>query len=391
MLLSLYSAVSGLQANQTMLDTVGNNIANVNTTGFKGTGVQFQDLLSQTIAGATTPTAGLGGTNGYQMGLGVRVAGTTTDFTEGTELTTGRALDVSIQGNGFLIGVKNGQDYYTRAGSLNLDANGNLVTPDGMFVQGWMANSSGVVSTAGAIGNIVVPTGASVPAVATTQITLQGNIALNSGSAPTASYTVYDSLGNPSTMTLTFTQPAGGGWQVTGTDGTTTVGPATVPLNAVTGATSAPTMTLGGYTLNIGNLTANGGGSTVSVASQNGAPAGTLQSFSISDTGVIEGAFSNNVTQPIGQIGLATFANPNALSHAGNTSFTASANSGLAQVGTAATGSRGVFSPGTLESSNVDLGQQFTDMIQAQRGFEANTKMVTTDNTILGDLVGMVQ
>lgn len=390
MLDSMYSAVSGLQANQAMLDTVGNNIANVNTVGFKTGDVTFEDLLSQTIGGASAPTAGLGGINPYQVGLGVRIAGTSTDFTQGTSQNTGRPLDVSIQGDGFLIGQSNGQTLYTRAGSLSLDANGQLTSPDGMLIQGWTADQTGAVNTNGPLGPIAIPTGAQIPATATKNITLNGNVALTNGTPPTTSVNVFDSLGNQSTMTLSFAQ-SGSGWTVTGSIGGTTVGTATLPFSTTNGTTTSPSVAMGPYTLQIASLSANGGPSTVAVANQDGAPAGSLETYSISSTGLIEGAFSNGQTRAIGQLALASFANPAGLAHAGDTNFSATANSGLAQIGTAGSGSRGLLSPGTLEASNVDLGKQFTELITAQRGYEANTKVVTTSNTVLGDLVNMVQ
>ena len=390
MLRSLYTAVSGLQANQTMLDTVGNNVANINTVGFKGQDVEFEDLLTQQIAGASSPTTGLGGINSYDVGLGVRIAGTATDLSQGTSQNTGRPLDLSIQGDGFLITNDNGRALYTRAGQLSLDANGNLVTPDGMRVQGWTA-TGGVVSTTSPLGSLAIPSGSQIPATATANITLSGNVALTGTTPPTTSVSVYDALGNASTLTLAFAQdPKTGAWSVTGTQGTTTVGTAALSFNT-NGTAATSSVKLGGYTLQIGNITANGGPATVAVANQDGASAWSLQSYSISTTGVIEGTYSNGQTQALGQIALAVFSNPGGLAHAGDTAFTATANSGLAQVGAPGSGQHGLIAPGTLEQSNVDLGKQFTELVTAERGYQANTKMVTTDDQILNDLVNMVQ
>src|SRR5579862_2919341 len=177
MLRSLFSAVSGLNTNQEYIDAIGNDIANVNTTGYKSTEVQFEDLLSQNIQGATAPTSGLGGMNPTQVGLGVKVAGIEANMTQGTNEQTGNPLDLAVQGNGFFIGQNNGQLVYTQAGSLDLDANGDLVTPDGSLIQGWAANAQGNINTSNPLTNLTIPTDQQIAANSTQNVTLGGNLA----------------------------------------------------------------------------------------------------------------------------------------------------------------------------------------------------------------------
>jgi len=143
----MFSAVSGLRSHQTMMDVVGNNIANVNTTGYKSNSVVFEDLLSQTLRGAGAPTSSVGGTNPAQVGLGVRAAGIQTSFVQGAAQATGRSTDLAIQGDGFFVVNQGGEQLFTRAGSLSLDASGRLATVDGAIIQGWGADRSRAWST----------------------------------------------------------------------------------------------------------------------------------------------------------------------------------------------------------------------------------------------------
>ena len=175
MLRSLYSGISGLRAHQTMLDVTGNNIANVNTAGFKSSTTQFQDTLSQMTQGASAPQGESGGSNPAQIGLGVRVAGVSTNFAQGSSQSTGRATDMMISGDGFFVTSKGGQQLFTRAGSMTFDANSQLVSPDGGILQGWTADQTGVVNQGGAIGNITLNPNTMI-ANATSKVTLDGNL-----------------------------------------------------------------------------------------------------------------------------------------------------------------------------------------------------------------------
>ena len=174
MLRSLYSGISGLRSHQAMLDVTGNNIANVNTTAFKASAVQFQDTLSQLTQGASAPQNQVGGTNPAQVGLGVQVAGISTNFAQGSSQATGRATDLLISGDGFFVTELAGETLFTRAGSFDFDADGRLVSPDGAIVQGWGAQN-GVVTAGGATGDIRLPVAAVLGAVVTTEASFTGN------------------------------------------------------------------------------------------------------------------------------------------------------------------------------------------------------------------------
>jgi len=417
MLRSLFSAVSGLQAHQEMMDVIGNDIANVNTTGYKSNNTIFQDLLSQTLSGATAPGNPAAGVNPSQIGLGVRVIGTSSDFTQGTSEQTGRNLDLSIQGDGMFIGESNGQTLYTRAGSLQVDANGNLSTPDGMLIQGWQANAAGVVNSSGPLTNIQLFAGAPIAATPTTSISVDGNIGdvvpAGSNAPSTTLATAYDHLGAVHSLKLVFdpgsTLAANGKPVVTVSaylDGSAT------PADTITGVTfdtsgasanpstlslanSAAALGTTGLTLDLTAVTAAAipanSGPTIQATAQNGAPTGVLQTFDFSSDGTINGVYSNGTHQALGRIALASFSNPAGLERAGDTAFRATSDSGLPQVGAAGTGGRGQLSPGTLEMSNVDLAKEFTKLIEAQRGFEANGKVITSSDQLLQTLINLKQ
>ncbi|HTW06541.1 MAG TPA: flagellar hook protein FlgE [Acidimicrobiales bacterium] len=442
MLRSLFSGVSGMDANQEWIDTIGNDISNINTTGYKSSEIQFEDLLGQTLAGATAPTATQGGVDPTQIGLGVKVAGIETDFSQGTSEQTGNPLDLSIQGNGFFIAQNGNQTLYTQAGSLELDADGNLVTPNGYLVQGWPADDQGVINTSAPLGPLTIPSNQQIAANTTQAVTLGGNLASQAGWAPpgggtgtgtATSATVYAADGSKETLDLSFeqdtTMPSGApqgaasAWTVQGaltepgatpTYATGAGATATLFFNAsgnlvgytdqngassttstsfsltvpdqTTGAASGATQK---FTLNLPSVTANASDDTISVLSQDGNAPGSLQSYSIGSNGVIQGVFSNGQALDLGQIALANFANPDGLEKAGDTNFTATANSGLAQVGVAGTGSFGSIQAGTLEASNVDLATEMTELIEAQNGFEANGSVISTSNTLLQALVNL--
>src|SRR5437016_5065328 len=179
MLRSMFSGVSGLRAHQTMMDVIGNNIANVNTVGYKSSSVVFQDLLSQAIRGAGSPTTGAtgsGGTNPSQVGLGVRIGGITTSFTQGAAQNTGRSTDLSISGDGFFVVRQQGQQLFTRAGALSFDGLGRLTTADGAVLQGWPANSAGKINTNSAVSDLTMPLGQAIDPVMTANITVGGNL-----------------------------------------------------------------------------------------------------------------------------------------------------------------------------------------------------------------------
>ena len=407
MLRSMFSGVSGLRSHQTMVDVIGNNIANVNTFGFKSSTVMFQDLLSQVLTGAGVPSATTGGTNPAQVGLGVKVAGVSTSFTQGASQLTGRSTDLSIQGDGFFVVRTGAETLFTRAGALSFDAAGRLVSPDGAIVQGWLADATGNINTNGAAVDLGMPLGQSLAPSATTTLQLGGNLDASTpvGQPIITAITVYDQLGSPLSVSGSFTRTAANTWDfAVDTDGDGTFEPAgALTFDGTTGALTSPnpsiTMLAGTFagplTVDFGAagspnaLVQYAGPSSVAALSQDGYELGSLQSFTIGQDGVVTGVFSNGRNRPLGQIAIAGFTNPMGLEKAGGSLFRPTVNSGLANVGQAGTGGRGTLLGSTLEMSNVDLAREFTNLIIAQRGFQANSRVITASDELLQDLVNL--
>ncbi|MBO3084932.1 flagellar hook protein FlgE [Cellulomonas fengjieae] len=390
MLRSLFSGISGLRSHQTMLDVTGNNIANVNTTGFKSSQTQFQDTLSQVLQNAGGAQAGTGGTNPAQVGLGVRVAGITTNFTQGASQITGRSTDMMIQGDGFFIVRKGAESYYTRAGSFDFDSTGQMVLPgEGALVQGWTA-TNGVVDTNGPLTDLRLPAGSVMPAVATTSAVYEGNLDATAAAGTVLERTVkvFDSTGVERELALTFTKSATG-WSVSASDGTGPASEADLVFDGNGTLTSPTGLTVGAVAVDISALKGFAGLDTVKAKSQDGQAAGTLQSFALGADGTITGAFSNGLKQTVGRLALGSFTNPSGLEKAGGSLFRTSVNSGEPQVGAAGTGGRGSLAGGALEMSNVDLSSEFTSLIVAQRGFQANSRVITTSDEVLQELVNL--
>lgn len=384
MLRSLYSGISGLRAHQTMLDVTGNNIANVNTAGFKSSATQFQDTLSQMTQAAGAPQNDVGGTNPAQVGLGVYLTGITTNFTQGSTQATGRGTDLMISGDGFFITERAGETLYSRAGAFDFDASGRLVSPDGAIVQGWRA-VGGTIPVGGALGDVTLLQNAVTAAVQTTTATAGGNIPSDAvdGTVLTRDIEIFDSLGDSSTLTLTFTM-SGGVWNV-GTD----TGPQNLVFDASGSLTSPLGITAGGIAVDLSGITGFADLTTLSLTDQNGRAAGTLQSYTLSEDGTLVGSFSNGATEALARIALATFTNPSGLEKAGSSAYRSTFNSGAAEIG--APGSAGVGSliSSALEMSNVDLSQEFTNLIVAQRGFQSNARIITTSDEVLQELANL--
>ncbi|ROS50370.1 flagellar hook protein FlgE [Frigoribacterium sp. PhB24] len=387
MLRSLYSGISGLRSHQTMLDVTGNNIANVNTAGFKSSTTQFQDTLSQITQGAGGPQTGIGGTNPAQIGLGVQVAGISTNFSQGSAQATGKATDLMISGDGFFVTRLGNDTMYTRAGAFDFDADGRLVSADGKIVQGYSA-TNGVINDGGALGDITLPLNAAAPASATSSATVGGNLPSESaiGAQIVRDTKVFDANGLERTLTLTFTR-TGTGWDARATDGN---GGATASLAFTDGKqTGAASLALNGVTVDLSGVTGFAALNTTSITDQNGRAAGTLQGFSLSKDGTLMGQFSNGSTVALGRVALATFANPGGLEKEGNSGYRATANSGAATVGAPGSPGIGSLASGSLEMSNVDLSQEFTNLIVAQRGFQANARIITTSDEVLQELTNL--
>ncbi|MGE5507374.1 MAG: flagellar hook protein FlgE [Chitinophagales bacterium] len=416
MLRSLFSGVSGLRNHQIRLDVIGNNIANVNTIGFKESRCNFRDVLYQTVSGASSPQGGRGGINPKQVGLGVSVGSIDAVMTQGNIESTGRNTDLAIEGDGFFIlGDDNGIQYYTRAGAFSLDTEGNLINAgNGLKVVGWTpTGGAGALDPDNALpGFIQIKRGEEMPPSATTAVDYIGNLDSRAsvGDTRTAQKTIYDSLGNTHELTITFTKTNDNEWSWTAStsDPSITVDdgsgvPATGSIYFTTGgafsstnpATSTVHLTgIAGaddisMTLDFTSLTQYGSAATANAGEQNGYSRGSLNEFSVDNSGVITGYYSNGRSRALAQVALAVFNNPEGLMRSGDTLFQASNNSGSAQVGTALSGGRGTIKPGSLEMSNVDLSQEFTNLIITQRGFQASSRVITSSDEMLQELVNL--
>ena len=397
---SLFSGVSGLLTHQTRMDVIGNNIANVNTVGFKASRVTFADVLYESLRSATMPTPERGGTNPRQVGLGVQIGSIDVLHTAGNLQPTGITTDLAIRGNGFFVLLDGAQQLYTRAGVFDFDQEGWLVSKaTGMRVAGWNA-VNGVVNPNGPIEAIRIASDQTLPARATTDVVLEGNLNVDSSDA-VRSIAVYDSLGRRHDVVVRFTKTGTNTWNweisygnppTTNNTGNISFSSTGQLLSGPTGGISfnpgggAATVTL---TIDFSRLTQYAAPTEVHIRSQNGFPPGSLEEVRIDASGVVTGIFSNGLTQTLAQIALATFPNPGGLEQAGDTAFRASNNSGMARIGTPGTGDRGVIAAGNVEMSNVDLSEEFASMIVTQRGFQANSRIITTSDEMLQELVNL--
>jgi flagellar hook protein FlgE len=414
---SFSAGLSGLNANATYLSVIGNNLANINTVGFKASTVTFQDLVSQTVGGTST--------NPMQVGLGVTTGSISPVFSQGAIENSREGTNVAIQGNGFFVVRGDAGNSYTRVGNFTFNSEGKLVTPDGQFVQGYTTidPTTGDVVSSGSTTDITVPPGVLRPPVATTQIGTETN--LDSGAAIGATHTaavqIYDSLGEPHVATILYTKTAVNSWsyeatvpatEATGTAGTTA---GTVRIGAVGAVTfngigqltapaadvvlAGPTTWINGATANAitwdlyegtsASLTSYAADSTNSSIDQNGSAAGTVDNISITSDGTIMGTFGAGRTVALAQIALANFNNPKGLVKLGSSRFGESQSSGIANLGAAGAGGRGTLIGSALEGSNVDIAQEFTSMILAQRGYQANSKTITTADELLIDTLAL--
>lgn len=414
MILAFSTALSGLNANSTAIDVVGNDLANLNTTGYKSKELHFSDLMSQELGG---------GTSG-QLGMGVGQAGAYSKYTQGSLQSTGGPTDAAIQGNGFFV-VKdqNNQTLYTRDGTFQVSASGQLITTGGDLVQGWSA-ANGSVNASGATGSISVPLGATIPATATTTMSVGLNLDSRTGTAPpaaafTAPIQVVDSQGNNHTLTASFTKTATNTWSyslaIPATDlaagGTTTVASGTMTFDAngkltspAAGADPQPVsikgLVDGAGDMSIGwslygasgssNITQVAASSEVSSTIQNGAAAGQISQVSLQNGGLLVASYSNGQQLTIGQLAVASISNPESLTSVGNNNLAASSTTAAASVGTANSGSRGQIVAGALESSTVDIAQEFTSLLTFERGYQANSRVITASDQILQETVNLI-
>jgi flagellar hook protein FlgE len=415
---SFSASLSGLNANQQKLSVIGNNLANLNTIGFKSSTVTFADLVSQSIGGPSEDP--------MQVGLGVATGAITPNFSQGGIESTGISTNVAIQGTGFFMVGDSAHRAYTRAGNFSFDANGQLVTPDGQPVQGYTATTStGAIDTTGQPTNIILPPGVLRSPVATTSFgtVLNLDASAANGDTFTSSAQIYDALGVAHVATISFAKTGAGAWSYTvtvpgadvsgGTPGTpTTIGSGTLAFNSlgklsqVNGAAAAdvtitsPTWANGAAATNFSwdLVDANGTPSITNYASpsatssttQNGSPTGAVSSIiTINASGQLIASFGIGRTVTVGQLAVANFNNPEGLVKIGTNLFSESEASGIPSVGTAGTGGRGTLIGSALEQSNVDIATEFTQMILAQRGYQANSKSITVADELLVDTLNL--
>jgi flagellar hook protein FlgE len=394
--------LSGLAASSDSLNVIANNLANLNTDGYKDESLSFADVFNQMqgVSGNGDP---------IQIGSGVETAGETSNFTNGTVTSTGISSNMALQGNGFFVvqSDTNSQITYTRDGDFTVNSQGQLSTATGQLVMGYPA-VDGVVSTSSALAPINVNQAANIPAVASTSFSMDTN--LDAGAAAGDQFstpiTVYDTLGTSHTLTATFTNTGANTWSynlaipsadVNGTGTNTSVATGTLTFNA-DGNLTSPTGPITGINITgladgaspmslTWNLSGANGASTItqqdatsatSSTSQNGYGVGTLTGYSVLSDGTVQGQFSNSQTMALGQVAVANFANVQGLTQLGNNDYEATFASGTPNVGTAGSGANGTITGGAVEESNVNLSTEFANMIVAQQGYEANAKVLTT-------------
>ncbi len=540
---SLFAGVSGIRNHQSMLDVIGNNIANVNSIGYKGSRVTFSDTFNQFVRYGTNPTDTAGGTNTFQVGLGMKLNSVDRNWNQGTFERTGITTDLALQGDGLFVLKKNGETFYSRAGAFIFDANGQLVNPqNGAIVQGKVATADGTIPPGNNLENIRIDSNLRLPAVATTDVSWGGNLDSTSpltrseeyvqsgnidadmsvgstveenntvydelgnaynfkttyektadntynltyelfdsdensvmpastveavfdtvanggamlsldGNPPaelsisdislgidfkfnptsveqrttetlsssvdnnrdstmvTGTVSMFDSLGNAHTLTLKYTKIADNNWtwttEVPAESGTLSGNSGTISFNADGSIASIspnpPVVTFlpegGASQQNIvldfgedfGGISQSANSAVVSALSQNGSAAASLANISIDQYGYIEGVFTNGKSRQLAQILISTFPNRNALTSVGENMFTLSANAGEPYISEPGETSNTTIQSGALEQSNVDLSEEFTRMIVSQRGFQANSRVITVSDTLLQEITNLVR
>lgn len=485
MMRSMFAGVSGLKTHQVRMDVIGNNIANVNTAGYKASRATFQEMLTQTMRGASAPTDARGGTNPLQVGLGVQLGSIDVRHTQGNTQSTGYVTDLAIEGDGFFILGQGENRVYTRAGIFGLDSGteGNLVSlVNGMRVLGYKADREGKIDPNSPLEPLYISASETVSPRATEDVYFSGNLdlRLRPGERRDRTVQVYDSRGREHTVVVGLTHQGdnqwswdahwqivsntiplaragslepnveysvveNGGYELQGADGTV-VATSTdgvkwlvaeggykfefvgkLNINDQVKVTLEQGMLLltvqrkldqegiisfnedGSYSdvdsneitfspanaqdlkieLDFTQFTQYADTFTGKFLSQNGYTSGALESFTIDQNGVIVGSFSNGLTRNLGQVALAKFANPGGLVRTGSTMFAETANSGTAQIGSPGVPGYGQIAPSSLEMSNVDLSEEFTEMIITQRGFQANSRIITTSDEMLQELVNL--
>jgi flagellar hook protein FlgE len=404
--------LSGLEATSSSLNNIANNLANLNTDGYKDQNLSFADIFNGMQA-----TSGNG--DPIQSGSGVQVAGTQANFSNGTVNSTGVDSNMALQGNGFFVVQNASGTSYTRAGDFTVNSSGQLCTPSGELVMGYQA-TNGVVSTDSALAPISVNQASIMPGVASTSFQMNTN--LDSSAAAGTSFStpiaVYDSLGTAQTLSVNYTNTSANNWSysvtlpasATGGTGTpTTIASGTLAFSS-SGQLTSPTGAVAGINitgladgaapLNLtwnlndasGNpsITQQNATTATATTNQNGYGVGSLTGYSVLPDGTVQGTFSNTQTLALGQVAVASFSNTQGLTQVGQNDYQASFASGAAVVGQAGAGGNGTIVGGSVEESNVSLSDEFSKMIVAQQGYEANAKALTTLNQISQATIQMI-
>jgi flagellar hook protein FlgE len=414
---SAYSnALAGLNANSQAINIVSSNLANLSTTGYKDQRVSFEDLVNESLTGFTNAGVISGST----------IAQATQVFTQGTLQTTNSPFDAAIQGDGFFV-LRNtaGQTLFTREGDFHVDSTGHLVTATGQYVQGWNA-ANGALSSNGATSDITLPTNLILQPKPTTQISLSANLNANAtaGSADatfSSPIQVYDSLGVPHTLTVTYTEAAPNTWgySVTipsadvggGTGSNTTLASGTVTFDGA-GHLLTPAATAGSVPLQITNLASGASNLNINwdlydkngsptltqynqassniANQQDGAAPGQLNSMSIGPNGEIVASFSNGSTENVAQIALASVLNPDSMRQLDGNSFAPTSLTANPVIGAPSTGARGQITGGALETSTVDIATEFTNLLQFERGYQANSKVISTEDQVVQQTISLI-
>ena len=460
MMRSMYSGVSGLKNHQTRMDIIGNNIANVNTVGYKKSRVVFKEALYQTMRGASLATDARGGTNPMSIGLGMTISSIDQIHTPAPATVTNKSTDMAIDGSGYFMLSNGGQIYYSRAGNFDFDTMGYLVsTSNGYRVQGWVADANGIIDTVQAARNIDISAFRTIAPKATENVVFSGNLnstltipqiagsdidPADGGQHPAAdnavitSKTVYDSLGNEVTLYFRFFKhevesgpppvsdwacdisldpefenmeayddaadfealdiaagesPAGGTrmlrvYNLQFDEGGAIVLPEAVQLQLTVDRSQEGANDLV-LDIDFGGLTQFNTKSSAWVEHQDGYSMGSLSSYSVGIDGTIQGVYDNGAIMNLARVALANFQNPSGLLQMGSNLYQQSSNSGDPSIGGPGSQGMGAILPSSLEMSNVDLSEEFTDMIITQRGFQANSRVITTSDEMLQELVNL--
>lgn len=440
MMRALYSGVAGLRTHQTRMDVIGNNIANVNTVGFKSETVTFSDVLYQTTqhASGANQETGAGGTNAKQIGLGSSVNSISTKITEpGGYQTTNNPFDLMINGDQFFIVNNNGQNFFTKAGNFKVDTLGTLVTSQGYAVMGWLADQEGNIKVDNVSKiNLYAPEYQQANPMATTDVSISGNINKEDESFGSVDGTrainvsFYDNLGYKYQLTIQISQNADNefGYSLASSALTCNGNPidgiteanieailganAELTFNEADGTVATPadgkiTLNIAGLgiealpgdiTLDVSTITCRGTetaldssrGDVTDKNSGAGRTVGVMSEVSIAKDGKISASYDNGEQRVIAQIAVASFVNPSGLEKVGDNLFQSTLNSGeFDGIGEDITASGGYFATGVLEMSNVDLAAEFTDMITTQRGYQANSRIITVSDTLLEELINL--